>query len=401
MIFLYILAFIPVIIGLVLWLKSSTIIWQEWAGGTFLAFFIAVLMHICAVVGMTDDIETWSGRIVLTKQFSAWREYYEEAIYRTEYYTETESYYDSDGNRHTRTVQKSRRVFDHWESRRRWHKEYFQMWSDIDTSYDIPKEEYLRLVSLFSNLVTVAGDRRTGEHNSRMIDGDKNDYESRPVSGYIYPVTRLMHFENKIKAAPTVFSFIKVPTNIPVYEWPENPRFRISDRLIGDASKKINILAWDQMNAIIGPLKQVNVIMIGFTNQSSSIFDYQQAKFIGGKKNDIVLCYDMNGTNTDWARVFSWSEREDCKRNLETIILSNPIDDTIIPLIHKEILTNFVRKDWHKFDYITIDPPGWLYPTYIFILLLTQIGLYVYFHMNEFKRNNVKDYFDKEERKYY
>ena len=396
MILFYLFAFIPIIIGLVLWLKSKTILWQEWLIGCGAAFMVSMVMHMIAVIGMTDDIETWSGRITLAKQFSAWREYYEEAIYRTEYYTETESYYDSDGNRHTRTVQKSRRVFDHWEPRKRWHDEYFRMYSDIDTTYSIDKNEYLYLVSVFSNQMSVLGDRTTFEHNSKMIDGDRYDYESRPVSGYVYPVTRLMHFENRIKAAPTVFSFMKVPSNIPVFNWPENPNFRKSDRLVGDAKNKINILKWDQMNAVLGPIKQVNVIMVGFTNQSSIMFDYQQAKWIGGKKNDIVLCYGENSLGMeDWVRVFSWSEREDCKRNLESILLENPIDDNIIPLIQKEILTNFERKDWHKFDYISIDPPTWAFPVYFMLMILTQVGLYIFFHKNEFKREDNQDVFNR------
>ena len=69
---------------------------------------------------------------------------------------------------------------------------------------------------------------------SSLIDGgDNNIYSTRNATGYIYPVTCERHFENKIKAAPSVFSFAKVPQGVPVHPWPKNPDWMHSGRLIG------------------------------------------------------------------------------------------------------------------------------------------------------------------------
>jgi len=40
-------------------------------------------------------------------------------------------------------------------------------------------------------------------------------------TGWIQPVTKWVSFENRIKAAPSVFSFVAVPTNINVFSYPK------------------------------------------------------------------------------------------------------------------------------------------------------------------------------------
>ena len=132
-------------------------------------------------------------------------------------------------------------------------------------------------------------------------------------------------------------------------------------------------------------MKRVNLIIIGFQNQDASIADWQESEYIGGKKNDLVLCFNMYGTNVTWTKVFGWTESEICKRNLETILLTNPINNYILPKIKEEVIINYVWKDFSKFDYIGISPPKWMYPVYILILLLTQGVLWYIFHHNDFK----------------
>lgn len=335
-------------------------------------------MHLIAIHGMTDDTETWSGEIVQAKHYSKWLEYYEEAIYRTEYYTEEETYYsyDEEGHSesHTRTVTKSRQVFDHWEPRNRWHNDSWDCNSSIDTSYDIDKDRFNYFVKKFGDIHPVPGNRSTWEHNSKMIEGDPNDYESHNHTGWIEPVTKLVHFENRIKAAPSIYSFVKVPTNIPVFSYPKNSDPFHSDRLMGEARKTVDPFKFDQLNAKLGISKKVNVILIGFGKQDSMIAEYQRAKFIGGKKNDLVLCYG-NG----WSRVFGWTEKEIVKANLATILLQNPVDNDILPLIEKEIRLNYTIKDWHKFDYLQIEPRAVHFIWFAIILVVVEVGLYIYF----------------------
>lgn len=387
----YLVAFLPTVLGLVLYLKTKRIILWEWIAASALAFVVAGIIHFCAIKGQTDDVETWSGQIVQAKKYSEWREYYEEAIYRTEYYYVTRTVHTGTGkNRSSRTVRerRSRRVFDHWEPRTRTHSERFDMASNIDTSYGISKQEFFRISdNLFSNIVSVAGTRRTGEHNSRMISGDPNDYVSKPVNGYIYPVTSLHHFENRIKAAPSVFSFAPVPSNAPIFNWPQNPNYQLSERVIGASKKYINTYLWDQMCAVLGPLKEVNPIIVGLGSNSIAVAMQQEAKWIGGKKNDIVLCWGGESNRAEWAYVFSWCKDALVKKNLESILLKNPIDNSILPLIDAEIRANFKRRDWESdFAYIQIPIPSSYFYWFLAILVLTQGGLWWFNLSNDFNK---------------
>jgi hypothetical protein len=256
---------------------------------------------------------------------------------------------------------------------------------EIDEEKDISLQLFNEIKANFGNVIEDGG-KQSSSHGGHFDGGDNNIYRAPNKTGYLYPVTTTRHFENRIKAAPTVFSFVKVPTNVPVFNWPNNPNWMVSDRLIGEA--RISILEFDRMNARLGPSKFVNVIFINFGNKDRSIAEYQRAKFVGGKKNDIVICYGQDGTNgiSGWAACFGWSNSEICKRNLETTILTNPINNDILPLIEKEIRSNYVIKDWDSFSYISIEPPLWSYIVLISVMILTQAGFWLWANINEFTK---------------
>lgn len=381
--------------GLIIWLRSDKVVWQEWVGASLLAFLISGVTHIIAAKGMTDDVETWSGQVSSVQYIPRWKEYYEEAIYKTEYYYETETRTRSVGSgknsrteRYTVRVQKSRRVFDRWESRNRWHESQWLCETDLNQSFSISQESYNRIVARFGKTEPRLGRRRTGEHASRMIDGDPNDYWGVNINRWCEPVTRQRYFENRVKASPSVFSFVKVPTNINVFPYPQNNNIFHSDRLLGDARSRIDILKFDQLNSFLGARKKVNLIIVGFNNADSMLAEYQRAEWIGGKKNDIVMVYNINSNSTkpSWTRVFGWSESEICKRNLESILLTNQINDSILDKVKDEVIKNYVIKDWSKFDYLTIEPRTIHFIWFFVIQIITQIGLYIYFHYNEFSK---------------
>ncbi len=154
---------------------------------------------------------------------------------------------------------------------------------------------------------------------------------------------------------------------------------------MGCAKNVISTRKWDEMNAVLGPTKYANIIIMGFLNQDIDVAIRQEAKFIGGKKNDIVICYGgVKPDKADWVHVFSWTEREDFKSNLESVILENPIGDSILSLISNEIVKSYELKDWDKFDYISIEPRPVHYMWFFIIISLTQIGIYVFNLVNDF-----------------
>jgi hypothetical protein len=134
----------------------------------------------------------------------------------------------------------------------------------------------------------------------------------------------------------------------------------------------------------------VNVILIGFGDKDASVAQLQEAKWFGGKKNDLVLCYGGAGVKTEWAVVFGWTEQELVKRNLETILLENTVNTEILPRIESEIRANYVIKDWTKFDYIAVSPPWWGFLILCVVMIAAQCGFMYWSVNNENDKENCR-----------
>jgi hypothetical protein len=376
----YIIALVPTIIGLILFILNKRVNWVECIIGTALAFLVSGIMHFTAVTSMVDDIECFSGQITHTAHFPQWAEEWQEAIYRTEHYT---TGYGKNRQSHTR------RVFSHYETRHTTHSEHYVAYlyfGEISEEKDICIATFNDIKKNFGNVVEDGG-TQSFHHGGKFDGGDRKIYRASNKTGYIYPVTTTRHFENRVKAAPSKFSFVSVPSNAPVYNWPVNSNYMVSDRLINEP--RISILEFDRMNSRLGPKKFVNVIMINFGDNKRSIAELQRSKFIGGKKNDLVLCYgQVNSNNVPaWAMVFGWSESDQCKRNLEIILLEHSISDAILPLIEQEILVGYVIKEWSKFDYLSVEPPKWAYWVLAIVMIITQTIFWIWSSCNEFDKD--------------
>lgn len=360
----YLFACLPLLVGGVLYYMNERVVWWEYFGAFGLALLTAVIFQCIAVVGLTRDTETWSGQIDKAVFYPEWQEEYQQM------HTETTT--DSDGNSSTRVW---------YTTEYRWHWDEWGAETTLGNGYGISETFFNAICKNFNSRVTEPG-FKPGFHQ-----GDPNIYVSYNTTGFIYPVNKLFSFENRIKAAPTLFSFVKVPETAPVFAYPESIDWQTSGRLLGSALR-IPILEWDRMNARLGPRKKVNVIMIGFpAGTSTDLGVLQQAKWIGGKKNDLVLCFgEAAPGQTSWAFVFGWSESELVKRNLETLLLSHPVGADLIPAIEAEINANYTKKDWHKFDYITIEPPAWSYWVFGIVLLGSQAGFWYWAQFNEFDK---------------
>lgn len=119
------------------------------------------------------------------------------------------------------------------------------------------------------------------------------------------------------------------------------------------------------------------------------IAKYQEAKFLGGKKNDIVICYGNKVKGIpSWAYVFSWSENCLVKVNIESLLLSNRVNNNILPLIEREIKLNYLIKDWDKFNYITIYPSGNSILLYCLLVLIINGGLVYFIIMNDINKED-------------
>lgn len=389
----YLIALLPLTVAVALFWATRRFLWWEALIMGIGGFVIAAIFHAEAVSGMCDDTETWSGTVVVAHYRPRWKEYYEEAIYRTEYYTENETQYytDSKGNSQSRTVTvtKSREVFDHWESETRWHNDAWDCTDTLIGQSTIDQALYNDIVRQFGQLSPFPGSRTTSEHNSRMLEGDPSDYQTVNKNNAVYPVSTMKHWENKVKACPSVFSYPLVAESAGVFDYPSNSNHFQSDRLVG-ATGSLNILKWDQMNARLGPTKKINIIAVGFGPTGASQKGHlQEAKWIGGKKNDLVITFGGGSlAKPDWCYVFGWSESFFAKHQIEDVIMQTGAVDAAIPLIEKEVVANYTIKNWHKFDYLTVEIPTSCYWWELFAMFVVWGGWITFAMLNDMSQGH-------------
>lgn len=358
----YVLALIPTIVGSVLYIKDRNVVWWEWLLSSAIAFILAGIFQFCAIKGMTADTETWSGHITQVTHHPYWQSHY----------TTTEDIKDSKGN----VI--GHRTVDHYDD----HPEFWDADSNIDHTENISENDFVHIGYKFGTSLTTEK-----PYKSDFYKGDKNVYVYYQGNNWIEPIHITKSFENRLKASPTLFSFSKVPTNITVYEYPENGNWRSSNRLFGTAANTIDLLSFDQFNARLGPRKKINVIIIGFGAKDTSIAEWQRSKWLGGKKNDLVICFGGGtASNPEWCKVFGWSDSELCKKNIESLFLSDKVDTSILTKLEQEIISGYTIKNWHSFDYISISPPTWSYFVFFLVMAGVEVGFWVWANSNQYNK---------------
>lgn len=365
---LYLIALIPVIASMVLsFFSKGRITLKEWAAGVFGAFLCAGMLHGCSVVSMTSDTETWSGSVTKATYEPWWK-----ARWKEDDYIRVPSGTDKNG------MTTYRRVYVGWHYEYRTHEPNWYIETDLGQTINVSQSFANNVSSNFGKWVASPWDRY------HYFEGDINRYFSVNTTRFLQPVTKLFTFENRAKAAPSRFSFKKVPKGTPVFEYPENNNAFASDRLLGTAKQTINLLEFDRMNSRLGPVKFVNVIMIGFGDQPASIADSQRSKWYGGKKNDLVLCYGgPDPLKPTWVSVFGWSQ-ENIDQPLLSIMASSNMDTSILPAIEKIIYEKYTMLDWDSMmKRIDIEMPPWAWWVMILFILVSQGGYYLWTWHNE------------------
>jgi hypothetical protein len=358
---LFILMIIPVIAGIFCWLKFHTINLKE-SGISVAAAFLLIL----AVLGISKcsdqrDTETLSGRVVSAVHTPKW----------TAEWTELETYTttDSKGNvqTHTRLVTKRETHYPKW-------------WVETTLGNFKISENFFELIGNKHGIKKVKG------YRPNYDEGDRYDYHS-----YVkddpefcdYPVTTQNTWKNPLKNSKSLHSFKEIKEEQALKEglppYPQNERFK-SSRIL--ANTQISIWNWDKMNSAIGEQKKINLILV-------QLKDMEQAKRLqqywkNGKKNDLVICYNgKQGEPADWCYVFGWSKSELVKLNLQSLFLDKPLNDDILPEIKRIVRKDFQPHEWTQYEHIDhMIPTGWVITAFI-LMLLTQVGLYYFFHHNE------------------
>ncbi|MDQ1344233.1 MAG: hypothetical protein QG650_953 [Patescibacteria group bacterium] len=130
--------------------------------------------------------------------------------------------------------------------------------------------------------------------------------------------------------------------------------------------KKTASFALDRLNGILGPSKEVNVVLYVVDTADRSFVPALEAHWKHGKKNQLTVVIGSTAfPKVDWADAIDfWSEKPEIRINLRDKLQTMSLDDPrFFATIEKEVVENWQRKRMRTFEYLAWDLtiPWWAY----------------------------------------
>lgn len=200
------------------------------------------------------------------------------------------------------------------------------------------------------------------------------------------PAARENSYINQIKGVKdSIFHFDK--SLISQYEdkVPEYPRVRDYyrfDRII-NLTKTVDTKNWnpyinDKLKTL-GKEKQLNVIVV-VTDYEYAFFDALKYKWLGGKKNDVVMVIGNKDGKVSWFASTSLADgykNQTLHANLRMNSHNKEINDAFIAEQMDIVARDFVRTPMEEFEYLTSEsePAGWVMILAILLGVAASIGV--------------------------
>lgn len=192
-----------------------------------------------------------------------------------------------------------------------------------------------------------------------------NYIKAVPESLFGHKKSAAKTFADSIPPYPRVYDFYKI-----------NRVVEVGAKLPESLRKKMN----DELNTILktlGAEKQMNIIVIATSIHDPNYRYALEDAWLGGKKNDVVLFFGLDGLKIIWTDVMTWAlnsgnellhvKMRDGLRSFQTIDSA-----AIVPFVAQIINDHFVRPKMKDFEYLKneIDPPLWV----IILAVIFAIG---------------------------
>jgi hypothetical protein len=360
---------IPIITAILLWkFYRHRTVWWEFAIPFGASLIIALLFKFGGELLQTRDVEYWSGIIVKTEYYQDWNEYIHRTCTR------------SCGEDCTTTYDCSYVQY---------HSAYWQITDNNGITIRVSQAVYNKLKKKYGNSDFV--DLRRNYHTN---DGDKYVSSWPRTDATIECMVTEHYYENRIQASHDVFNYPEVTPHeqkkYGLYKYPEIKGYYKQKNLLGviDNKKHLNHKL-EILNAKLGHKKEVKVFVLIFRDQLREAGIKQEALWVGGNKNEFVVCIGLDDdNNVEWCHPFSWTDANICQVDVRTHIEES--DGTIdmeetIDFIYQEMDSNFKRKHFTDFDYLAIPVTGWqLFWTFL-VTIIINVVLSVWLIINEFE----------------
>ena len=355
------------------------IAWWE-SSSMFLVILILVLcIKSCTELSLTNDTEYIQDYVVRVEYTEAWDEWVTETCTR-----ECCCVTDSKGNTTCGTE-----TYDC--SHREYYPEYYTIIMASGISYDIDKQTWFRLINQFKSKPIFEDMHR----DFYTQDGDRYYILwNKDVNTIEYVVTSHT-YENRIQASHSVLNFPEIDTSsIKYYDLKNYPKINnlIAPALLGDDNKKIDAYI-NRSNSLYASKKQAKVFYLIFKDKPLESALTQEQYWKGGNKNEVNICIGIDkNRKIKWVYVFSWTKKDIVGIKIKDYINKKDvlIDSTykdIIDYSNNVIITDFERRHFKEFSYLTVEPSNVAIIWTFIISFIITCGLSYFVIINEFDSN--------------
>jgi hypothetical protein len=362
--------FIPIFAIIALLNNRKVVLWEHLILFGVPAIAI-IISYFVALSTLIVDNEYWNGYVTSATYYQSWQEWDHQTCYRS-----CNCHQVCTGSGDDRRCHEvcSQCPYDcsHCDD----HAERWEASDNLGSSWNITPATFETWAAIWGNRVFVELNRHINYHNGVFQtcgrDGDAFRTTFVGDSTKIIPVVLEKHYANKAQTTFKPVDTAKIQEyelfNYPVYD-----RFRYNPVLgLNDAKVSRNLAIW---NAKLGKIKQVHMLLLVFHNQSIEAAKYQEQFWKGGNKNEFILAVNIDKAcdwdstlpgiscrdTIQWAKVISWTDQRGLKTQVENAVLRMCFDKdidyiAIIDTMAQKVQSQFIRKNWHAFDAIKVQP---------------------------------------------
>jgi hypothetical protein len=103
------------------------------------------------------------------------------------------------------------------------------------------------------------------------------------------------------------------------------------------------------------------------------------------------VCIGKSGTKTEWCEVISWTKATNLKSEIRNWIEDRP-NFNALEIVHEvgeQSRLKWTRRNFHDFDYLTVEPPLWSMILVYILTLVLSIFVMILMISNEFDNNPI------------
>ena len=373
---LFIIPFI-VAVFLLLFFRKETM-WWEYLVLIGPSILLMIIIKLIMVSYNQSDTEYLGDYITKIRHYDEWDEWVHRTCTRT---------YKSGNTTRTQTYDCSYR---------RYHPEKWTYFNSKGEEYPIfYKEDFDFIKNRFNSPMKFVDMHR----KYHRIDGDAQDYYWNGKEETSYTVTEPHTYINKVQKSKSIFGFEEISKKdakeIGLYDYPyieRNDQLPIlSDSIVVD-KKEIDAVRY--VNGFYGEKYQFRLYVLLFKNQDIEISEKQRSYWVGGNKNELVVCLGFDDENKiKWCNAFSWCDTPTLEVKTESYFSEK---DTLNLVNYtkyvREMLENdeWERKSFEDFDYIRAELSSTQEIWLLILIGLYNIGISIFIVLNRFRNDTFR-----------